>query len=243
MRMRQTCLVSLLLPCVLASGVCAADPVVTLTWSFTEVYAGTNTPVASPNGVIEPGEAARIELTVSFSPAVGTLVQLTWTEGTVAGLAHTGCDLVGTNMAEGSWGHISRLGAWVFGPGGFPTPDGAAVESISVGQFPLPGTTANPQNPVEAIWSGVWTPDVYVPRTTIFASMMTSPPPFVSVSSLYLQIGTDPGGYPIYTTTGSITQTVFGSVNISVVPSPGMGVLAVGAAMMSRRKRMQPTGT
>lgn len=39
-----------------------------------EVDAATNQPVANPNGIIVPGEAAHVWLTASFWPPVGTAV-------------------------------------------------------------------------------------------------------------------------------------------------------------------------
>jgi hypothetical protein len=223
--------VASLLACV--SALHAQDPIVMQTWSFTEVYAGTNMPVANPNGIIEPGEAARIEMSVSFTPSVGTILPL----GTVAGLSFLACDLAGLNMAEGTWSHIMRADGWVFGHPGSPNPAGTAVHNIFAGQFVWPpGSIANPQNPIDMIWWGVWTPDTFTARTTIFESMGTSPLPTAGSSSLIIQTGTLTGGGPEYSTLPA--NLIFGSVHIPIIPAPGsVFILGIGAAAALRRRR------
>jgi hypothetical protein len=214
----------------------AQTPIVMTSWSFTEVYAGTNTPVMNPNGVIEPGEAARIELTVSFEPAVGTPLP----QGTVAGLFGLTCDLVGSNMAEGMWSHLERREGWAVGDVGFPSPDGTAVRYIMVGQFPQAGATANPENPIEKIWWGVWTPDMYDARATVFQGMHTSPPPTSSSASLMVQNGVGPGGEPLYGVLNA--QVQFGGLQIPVVPSPATAaVLGAAGLLTARRRRSEET--
>ena len=58
----------------MAAGV-RGQEVVTVSYSWSEVVAGTLTPVSSPNGVLEPGEGARIGLninkTINETNAVG----------------------------------------------------------------------------------------------------------------------------------------------------------------------------
>src|ERR1043165_10216769 len=48
----------------IAAGSVQAQDTFQVTYSWTEVESGTNIPVASPNGILEPGEGARIQLTV-----------------------------------------------------------------------------------------------------------------------------------------------------------------------------------
>jgi hypothetical protein len=207
-----------------------ADPLtVTLSWSFTEVYAGTNTPVANPNGIIEPGEAARIALTVSYTPVAGTVVQIQPGPATVAGFGTSLFDLVGSNAAQGSWSHLGRDPAWS-GAHGQAAPDGSALHGLLVLQLPGPGVAPDPQNPIESIWWGAWMPDIYSPRMTTFASTHTSPQPTGGTSMLFVE---HLGSYfPVE------AQTNFGSIHIPIVPSPGSGViLTLAGALALRRSR------
>jgi hypothetical protein len=214
-----------------ASPALGQDPVVTTVWSFTEVYAGTNTPVANPNGILEPGEAARIELTISFSPPVGTALA----QGSVAGFQSLRCDLIGFGDAGGAWSHFERPPLWALGHAGFPDPGGEAVREIGVGQFPWPpGTLVDPQNPIPMIWSAVWVPDSYLPREVVFNSTITSPPPTVSSSALFVLTGAVPE--PQYSVVAA--YTVFGTVHIPIIPAPGsVIILGIGAAAALRRRR------
>jgi hypothetical protein len=222
---------------VLALGAAIAQgqsPVVTLTWSFTEVYAGTNTPVANPNGIIEPGEAARIELNVSYIPVAGTAFQATGGPATISGFGSVMTDLLGSNMAQGTWSSIQARPGWLLGPPGWPSPDGSAVSYITAGQFAGAGTPApDPLNPIPALWSAVWMPAVYSARTTIFASAAPVPPPTSGfISTLFYQID----GTSHYLQINA--HTIHGSVQIPIVPAPGAGVvLGVAAAAVWRRRR------
>jgi hypothetical protein len=214
------------------SGVYGQQPMVTVSLGFTEVVAGTNTPVPNPNGVLEPGEAALIEMSIAFTPPVGSFIQTPAVQGTVAGLGTILYDLIGTNGAGGSWTHLGVAAGWLGWPGEVDI-GGAAVRNLSVLQRPAPGTMANSQNPVDSIWRGVWTPSSYAARTVIFQTDVTTPPPFGGISHLLLQI--DP--VPTYNLLLNVF-TQHGAVHIPIVPAPGtLGVMLLMLAACGQRRR------
>jgi hypothetical protein len=210
-------------------------------WNFVEVIAGTNTPVTHPNGVIEPGEGARLELTIQYSPPAGTVVNYSAPPGSgvgqVAGLASIIYDLAGITPGwEGTWSHLSRRGGWGLGSAGSPGWGGNGIEFLQAGQFPFPGQVANPMNPAEAIWSGVWTPAVYSQRSTVFRGQTRTPS---YGSGLYVQYDTDPvGGHPLYVSVRTLADHHH-AVEIPIVPAPGpavVGLLALGLGARRGRR-------
>jgi hypothetical protein len=214
-----------------------AQELVTFTWSFTEVVANSTTPATGPlanNGVIDPGEAARIALRVSFSPPVGSPVTYTpppgTGRGTIAGFASMSIDLLGGTGSEGMYSNITRLGAWNIGQSGTITSGG--VINVLAGQSPLsPGP--NPANPINNIWRVVWTPQDYSPRIANFSGAKGSGTASTG-AALYIEYGGDPED-PRY-----ITKAVpadFGSLQIPVVPSPSTLALIALAGLGIRRRR------
>src|SRR4051812_24370991 len=75
----------------------SAQENIAYTWNFVEVAVGTNNPVTNPNGIIEPGECARLQLNVNVTPGIGS--NATYTPppapgtGTIAGLGSVFFDL------------------------------------------------------------------------------------------------------------------------------------------------------
>ncbi|MBL9030369.1 MAG: hypothetical protein JNM80_01505 [Phycisphaerae bacterium] len=210
----------------------------TSSWRFAEVLAGTGTPVASPNGLIDPGEGVRLILDVSFSPPVGSTVIYNPPPppgvGTVAGLAEVFFDLLGGPTAQGTWSNIVRAPGWAIGSSGGSQAGGAEIRGAAVGQFILPGATANAANPITAAWQGTWTPTSYATRTVTWQSR-----PAVgsggNATSLLIQFGVLPTGEPQYV--GTFVAGQFGSVAVPIVPAPGVGVVALaGAAALVRRR-------
>jgi hypothetical protein len=169
---------------------------------FVEVFAGTNTPVPLPDGVLQAGEAARLELTVSFSPPVGTQVPYTPPPppgvGAVAGFGFVCFSVQGlAPNAQGSWSFQSFAPGWPFASSTYQTP--TSIEGVMVGQFPLQGQTANSTNPIDPVWRAVWTPAHYQPRTAIFASTTVSTLCEGGAARILLQYGSEPGtGHPYY---------------------------------------------
>jgi hypothetical protein len=219
---------------VLCAGASADAQQATFQHPFTtiEVLAGTTTPVANPNGLIEPGEGVLFELNLGFTPPVGTIVP--WGTGTaeIAGLGDfqfTFRPTVGT--AEGFWSHLQIAAGWSGEPGQVGN---LGVWHVMIWQFPQGASLANPQNPIPAAWRGVWTPGSYEPRIMEWRPQLSG---VAGWGEILARTGTDPQGHPIY---ARVTATVATNpaYTVSIVPSPGMaGLLLAAPAVMLRRPR------
>lgn len=242
-----------------AGAALAAVPVVaraqesityTLTWS--EVVANSNQPVAVPNGMIEPGEGVRIAIRATITPGIGTTVIYTPPPppgvGTIAGFGFLFLDLIQTNADGGTWSSITRNaeanpggipggGNWTIGSGGSGQMDGS-ITAMQAGQFVLPGTTANPTNPVQNVWRGTWTPSSYSQRTASFQSERAVTQG--GNSGILVQYGIDPNGAPQYV--AKFVPSVLGNTGpIPIVPAPGIGSGAmVVAGWAAQRRRRSP---
>jgi uncharacterized protein (TIGR03382 family) len=213
-----------------------AQEMVTFSWAFTEVLANTTTPVANPNGLIEPGEGAELRLSVSFTPAVGGAITYTpppgTGNGTVGGLASIFFDLSASAGHNGTFHNITRLGAW--GIGGVGSIEANGVTAAQAGQFPLPGQTANPANPINNIWRVRWTPNSYENRVVTFTAGKAAASSGTG-AGLYIEYGGDPED-PAY-----VSKQVagnFGSAQITVIPSPSsLALLGLGGLVVGRRRR------
>jgi hypothetical protein len=195
--------------------------------SWHEVDALTGLPVASPNGVLEPGEGARVMLSASFSPPVGGMVPSPPALGpdwTVRGLYSTDVEL---RHSLGTWSHMGTGAHWT-NIGGWPFANGLGY-LIHIRQ---PEDVPDQSNPVIAYWHGVWTPSVYQPGVANFQTRPWGIAPMLN-AFLVLDAPSWPGGlYP-----GSTTLHHH-QITIPVVPSPGAGVLfVVGAMGLLRRRR------
>jgi hypothetical protein len=226
MRSRCGLVLAMLLP---LTGAHAQVPEVvhTLTWS--EVDASTGAFVSNPNGIIEPGEAAMIRVSVSFTP-IGTPVSYGGGTAPVAALHGTPFRLNAT-AAEGVWSHFSALPG--FGPPiGFWDPSGELTAG-GAGQAwqPLPWQP-QPGNPLIDLWTGRWTPASYEARQVQFqmSSWITigSPPPPL----VYVFDGTNYASIP--------ATPVWDSVSFPVVPAPGALVVLSFAALLGHGRRKRP---
>jgi hypothetical protein len=216
-----------------AAVACGIQTQVSLDYSFsmTEVHAGTNVPVSSPNGVIEPGEAVLFRLTVSFTPPVGTVIPGLPPPSTVAGLSwfffHFG-SLAGGH--EGTWSHLALAPGWQ--GRGVGSPSGWLEAELY--QFPLAGQTADPQNPVVNGWSQVWTPNSYAPRTI---NWLAQPAAFGGWGGIFVETGTHPQGGPLYTPVNTF-QAPSHLFPVTIIPGPGSFAIGLWAgALASRRRR------
>lgn len=208
------------------------------TFTFVEVTAATNTPVPSPDGILEPGEAARIELMTTILPGIGApatyMPPPAPGNGTIAGLGSVFFSLRGSNNIGGTWSFLNRDLAWRLGSAGLGNPDGS-LDAAQAGQFVLPGMVANSTNPIPAIWSGVWTPASYLLRDIEFHSIRP-PASEGAVASLILQYGVDPEtGTPLYV--APEVQAFHGQVNIPIVPAPAATFLTLLLPCIARRRR------
>jgi len=204
-----------------------------------EVQAGTNVPVTSPNGMLEPGEAVRLRLSASFTP-VGTPVayqQPGLGVGPVLGLLGAAFDITATDALGGVWGAFIVRHGLVGSSFNFPFPDGG-LRWCGFGQLePPPGALPDPMNPLPDVWEAVWTPDSYTPRLARF-EVIRPVGLEISVPRLYALRGTDPTtGHPLFGLAQTAPPT-FDAIQVSIVPAPGAGaVLGLGLALMQGRGR------
>jgi hypothetical protein len=196
-----------------------------------EVDVGTNLPVASPNGVIEPGERARILLTAQFTPPVGTQVSfptIPTGSGTVMGFYRTSFSVwptegnVGSWTAAGSSGPFTSLVLDLFGEG-----VGHLFQNSQGGSW-LP----DPTNPAQ--WEANWTPHSYHARTVT----MNLSQPFGGGRELWVQYGVDPTtGDPLLAPL-PCTGDWNSSIQIPIVPGPSTALpLLLSLAALPRRRR------
>jgi hypothetical protein len=223
---------------------------VSVSLSFIEVDAVTGVPVGSPNGVIDPNEAAQLSMNVSFtgfntvasfSPSIGT-----FTTGTIRGFGSAILDLNGTanngGNANGSWSTDINVGLGLQAPfdaagePGFGTPTGGGSHLINVqpGQFPSGASGIATTNPA-FVWTGIWTPGSYASRTVTFAtapgSVVNPGSPF---AALMLRLNASLAG----SASIGLQQFTHGSVNIPVAPAPAsLALLGLGAMVAGRRRR------
>jgi hypothetical protein len=212
---------------------------VTLDYHFTttEVYAGTTTPVANPNGLIEPGEGVLFQLTVNFAPPVGSVLPGFPPPATVAGLGGFYFHFVPRDgSGDGMWSHFALAPGWL-GANGGPI-GGGVLNSAWLEQVPMLGQPADPRNPLVNGWSQVWTPASYEPRTVNWEAQ---PGSFIGWGFVLVQVGTDPQGGPIYNAANASFAPIR-SFPVSIVPAPGAAVVLVVGMMLMPRRRSRAVG-
>lgn len=192
------------------------------------------------DGVLEPGESALLSMDMSFtnqggvadfSPPIGA-----FSSGTVVAFASAVLDINGTGSTQGGWDTHASHGFGVdpmwafFGRNGTPANNGANLTDIEMGQFGEPANL-NTANPVQPIWTGVWTPSSFAARTVSFSVAA----PFNSgneVAAVYVGVS-DSIGFAVYPNPSHLD---LGSVQISIAPaSPVASVL--GLVILGRRRR------
>jgi len=198
-------------------------------------------PVPTPDGLLERGERALLRLNVSFTNqnTVGSFTPPagTFTSGTIRGLGQGVIDLVGTGGAQGEWNldPVLNLGVnleWDLTGGagaGTPGAGGALLRTLQFGQFPQFAFQINTTNPIETIWSGVWTPESYQPRTVEFLS---APSPLVGEAHSFVLVRTSSIFY-----IAARCGANFGAVQIPIVPAPAGTLALVGGAVALGRGR------
>jgi hypothetical protein len=201
----------------------------TLTW--TEVDAQSGAAVATPNGLIEPGEGALVRLSVSFTP-VGQSVAYPGGVAPVAGYRSSAFKLEALNANGGSWTHLAA-------PPGFRVellpppvaPDGTLIGAGSTQSWAPHPWTPDPTNPFDDVWQGVWVPASYDTRQVSFTMRPMTPivgPPIPCLLWVF-------DGIEYREATAVPT---WDSVQIPVVPAPGaLAVLGCAALFNSRRRR------
>jgi hypothetical protein len=230
-------------------------------YSWVEVNAGTITAVASPNSILEPGEAARIrigtEARINGTSAIGQTSTYTTPApggtGTVRGLGSAVYDLVGDNnaaTANGTWGGFvggftGPLSGQPFNSGlspGTAQAGGSSVHGMGGAQFLLPGQSATGTNSNVQVFRGVWQPASYAQRTVAFQGRASVLVPTGEQNSILIAygLGTDPGtGENFDLLVGKYFSTNFGTaLNIPVVPAPSsLALLGLGALVAGGRRR------
>jgi len=210
----------------------------TLAWA--EVYAGSNLPVGNPNGMLDPGEAARISISAAFTPVGAPVVYQFPSPGgvaPVAGLSASTFNLVATNALGGDWSNFTLRHGFGGGLPLFTDPVTGSLGFSVFGQaYPPLGSWPVATNPLIDVWEAVWTPPSYTQRQARFAmERPVSWPP--THPRLFVYIGNDPGGNPMFGIADAIGG--YDSVEIPIVPAPSaamlLTVLAAGAAYKRRR--------
>jgi hypothetical protein len=230
---------------------------ITVTYSWSEVLAGTATPVPSPNSVLEPGEGAYIRLNlfanINGVDAIGRTTTYTPPPppgiGTIRGIAGIIYNLTGNHNAISAYGSWSnRAVAPILSAGVFLgniTNGGATVDSFGGAQYVPAGQTANSTNPIPDAFKGVWNPVNYQPRTVNFKAEPAPMGAAGQYNGLILQYGSafiDPADpateYALYYTK-FVTGDFGAGVTIPIVPAPGaLPFIAVcGLGLRSRRPR------
>jgi hypothetical protein len=202
--------------------------------SFAEADASGN-PVANPNGVLEPGERALVQMSALITPPVDSPIHYTFNGstglGTLRGLGLGFYDVLGTGGVRGgyvlgpvdpTWDITGGLG-W-----GMLSSDGQ-IRNVEFGQFEA-GQPNNIANPILNVWRFVWAPDDYSARVATFTTA-----PGLSSAGVESQVVVRTGGTARHFMN---CLTDYGSVNIPVVPGPGVVAMAVvGVPLAARRRR------
>lgn len=201
----------------------------TLSWS--EVVEGTSTPVNSPNGLLEPGEAARLSVSIDFTP-VGTLVPYSPPLlAPVAGFFGTPFSVASTVSQSGStWSNFSTTTGFS-GFLGTILSTGDLIGCSVYQPTPGPGESPIPTDPLLGLWQANWTPPTYEPHWATYRLGYASGP------ALFVATGIDPSGHTTYDIVGASANMGL-PVNIPIAPCPGsLGIAVACGALAARRRR------
>jgi hypothetical protein len=242
-----------------ASGLAAtvqAQELIRVSYTWNEVVGLTTTPVTNPNSVLDPGEGARINLTIQAlingTSAVGQTTSYTPPpppgSGTVRGIASMIYNLVGDNnatTAQGSWG--ARSVSSVLSTGAFTgnvLNNGSQLDSFGGGQFVAPGGTANSSNPIANAFRGVWQPNSYAGRTVNFKAAAGTAAPSGQQNGILVAYGitmgdpTDPTTWYDNLLTKYVSSDFQTGINIPISPAPSsVALLGLGALVAGKRRR------
>jgi hypothetical protein len=208
----------------------------TLEWS--EVLAGTTTPVLNPNGILDPGESALLRVSATFSPPVGSLVVGVGPvgEATVKGLAQTVFSLgpVEWEEEQGTWEHLTAAPSFtphLLNPGSTGFIHGGVLQESQGGAW-MP----DPINPIPDLFQIIWTPFSYEPRhLDMRLGAVISPR-----TQLWAQYGVDPTtGHPLLTRFSISNNSTVIQIPIAI-PAPNAALfafLSLGTAGAFRRRR------
>ncbi|MFN0130930.1 MAG: hypothetical protein ACKVW3_00105 [Phycisphaerales bacterium] len=214
---------------------CAAQlETVDLWWSMIEIGTANQQPVSNPNNIIEPGESARFNLNISFSPGVGSTTTYTPPPGPgtgiIAGFFNGVVDLILSSPQPGVWTPTQSLPGWEAGGSSIMGPQGDMT--VAVGQaLPPLGSVPNPANPILGIRSMTWTPASYQPISFGYVSDFQE-----GYVALFVEYARDPSGNPLFI--GKQVDGGFNTGTVQVAPAPASAlVLAAGGFIASLRRR------
>lgn len=204
--------------------------------SWVEVYAGTDDPVSVPDGILQPGEAARLSVTLSFTPVGTPVVYQSPPPGgvaPVAGLEGTVFDIAANNALGGTWSFVGVSPG--FEGGLISVGASGSARQCMVGQTPASGAFPIPDNPLQNVWHAVWNPPSYSERQVAFQAQ--APNGGGSPSNLWVYVGLNPNGIPVFASANASAS--YSGVQISVVPSPASmaSLLCCAVAVMTTRRR------
>lgn len=213
----------------------AAAQTATHTIDWIEVYANSNTPVANPNGVIEPGEAALLRVSVSFDPPVGSQLIYPGGVGAVAGFGGSAFGFSGPGITTGTLSHFAAAPGFQL----------SFVPNVILGShqnIPIHPALPETANPIPDFWQAVWTPSTYDPRHVSLPMVGIQGTGGHWLTDMLLQVGVDPTtGHPQYVR-HSFQPTMVGNAEIPIIPSPGAAIpLVAGFMAMSLRRRRRST--
>ncbi len=208
-------------------------PHVTGTLIWREVIAGSNIPIAQPNGLLEPGEGALVVLSLSFSPPVGTPVPYqTPAPGgiaPVAGFSRALFSLIASGANGGQWSHLETSPGFI-GSLGLVFEDGTLVFANVRQQNPVGPAFPLSENPLPSVWRAVWTPSSYAARAVSFLQQ----PPAKGPADLFVHLGQGPSGPLFGYADAGVT---YGQVSIPVAPAPGAALTCGLGFVVNRRRR------
>lgn len=225
----------------IAACACAQTLSVEYSLSATEVYTGTLTPVANPNGLIEPGESVLLQMTVSFSPPVGTIVSTPSGPGPIVGFGGMAAHVsMYPTFTPGTWSDMALAPGWSGQPG-FVQTQSNFVGAISPWQFPpWTGSPVIPDNPIENIWRCVWTPQSYEQQLINFQAGSEIGGPEFGI--LLVHYGNDPTtGQPLYDRASIPNANASTPATwVAIIPAPGTaGLLFLSGLFACSRKRTE----
>ncbi len=235
-----------------------AQELIRVSYSWLEVVGATTVAVtgAAANSVVEPGEGARISLSIQAlingTNAVGQTTTYTPPpppgNGTVRGIASMIYNLsgdLGAATAAGTWGTRSISGSLSAGAfTGNVTHAGATIDSLGGGQFVAPGGTAISTNPIANAFRGVWQPSSYANRTVNFKASPGTAAPSGQQNGMLVAYGifqgdpTDPTTWYDQLLTKYVGSDFQNGLNIPIAPAPSsVALLGLGALVAGRRRR------
>lgn len=161
----------------------------------------------------------------------------------LAGFTELGGSAAGTwtNRAFGSY--VTAANGWAGTSTGAVINAGAAVDNLGTSQFVVPGSTASGLNPLNAFYSGVWTPSSFNGNVG-FKLESASAAPGGQQNSILIKTGIiqpdpqDPSTWYDQYTSKFIGTDYGNGIYVILIPAPStMALLGLSGAIALRRRR------